>query len=1006
MEIMDSFTAIFDSHLVYSLGWTIVHSFWQCLIVVSLLKICLLLSKQARPQTRYWLSLFSLACCLFISVKTFIVYYQDISTASQFYAHLQESINVSANTLWSASFQIINPWLDSIVFIWCIGLLFQGYRFVADIIFTQKLKHQAVSNLPQQWEQQLQYLVSKIEIKAKVNFLQSSKVNIPVVIGYLKPVILLPLGILTQLPEAQIKAIVLHELAHIKRHDYLINVVQCIIKVLFFFNPFVLAISKNIDVEREKACDDVAVKISGDPLTFVRGLSNFAEASMTSTTALAATKDQYFLLARVKRLLSKKQRLTQATERLIALLCIGMLGLTINVHANNHTALASSFTEVSNTNTALPIEPINETESFERSVVSQDNSEQKLVLDVTTPTATNTKSELVNLAPDGVSDIQGEVSNNRKSSEASPIHAIQSLEDNNSQETVLVANTAELTPSAIDYIERNEIKEGVKKVKLAPAAAEVTLKKEQEKENVNALPLIADNSLTNSISISEADRLFENKDYQKAKEGYLAAAKLGSPHAFYQLGTILFKGLGVRQDPLSAYVWFSLATEYNFNDSEQVAKQIFTLLSDKQQHESNQLLSKTRHLLSKDKIQIDYYPIIRRENLHKKVTFGGEGENNNDNGTDELFGITGTATDSLSDKDFDTFDELDELDDIFDYYDDLDEIDNIFDPAHRYVTTKRMSIGDDIQGSYFVQKSPLNLPVLALIDYEVAVDGSIRNINKEYSKGRAGNLNTAIFNYSRHKLPKPTFDGKRISFFNRGYIGITRFDTGEVRERHGYIYNWVKRNDKRLKKQNTDQSQYSRAMLLTYFPWFPQEEGLTVSLLKNLAEKGHTDSQYEYGMYLYREQLDPAQGVKYLSLASQFGLAKAQYALARILQESPWVVTDENKAMFWYAKAANKAHPSAFLKLAELKLLAKDESLRDHEAAIDILNNIEKVQEDNPEYNYLLALAHLKGEFRDSSKVVKHLRLAISRGQTLEWDVSKWEEQLERWTTGHVTING
>ena len=332
---MDNFTAIFDSQVVYALGWTIVHSFWQCLLVFSLMKICLLLSKKTSPQTHYWISIFTLACCLFISTKTFMIYYQDITTVSQLYVHIQDAVNLSDNTLWSTSYQIINPWLDSIVFIWCLGFLFQAYRFVADILLTRTFKHQGVSNLPEQWEQQLQILARQLEVKTKVSFLQSSNVNIPVVIGYLKPVVLLPLGILTQLPEAQIKAIVLHELAHIKRHDYLINIIQCMVKVLFFFNPFVLAISKQIDIQRENACDDIAVKTSGDPLTFARSLSSFAEVSANSQTALAATKDHYFLLSRVKRLFSKKQALSQTTERLIALLCIGMLGLTINVHANN-----------------------------------------------------------------------------------------------------------------------------------------------------------------------------------------------------------------------------------------------------------------------------------------------------------------------------------------------------------------------------------------------------------------------------------------------------------------------------------------------------------------------------------------------------------------------------------------------------------------------------------------------------------------------------------------------
>ena len=123
------------------------------------------------------------------------------------------------------------------------------------------------------------------------------------------------------------------------------------------------------------------------------------------------------------------------------------------------------------------------------------------------------------------------------------------------------------------------------------------------------------------------------------------------------------------------------------------------------------------------------------------------------------------------------------------------------------------------------------------------------------------------------------------------------------------------------------------------------------------------------------------------------------------MQESPWVVHDEKKSMFWYESAAKKGHPTALLKSAELKILANDESLRNQAEAIDILANIESTQNRNPEYSYLVAVSHLKGEFRDFQKVVKYLRKAISRGKRLAWDVSKWEEQLKKWTTGAVTIN-
>lgn len=123
------------------------------------------------------------------------------------------------------------------------------------------------------------------------------------------------------------------------------------------------------------------------------------------------------------------------------------------------------------------------------------------------------------------------------------------------------------------------------------------------------------------------------------------------------------------------------------------------------------------------------------------------------------------------------------------------------------------------------------------------------------------------------------------------------------------------------------------------------------------------------------------------------------------MQNSPWVIADERKSLYWFEHAAKNDHPNAQLRLADIKLLASDESLRDQAAAIDILKNIEKQQSGNPEYSYLVAISHLKGEHRDFPKVINYMRKAISRGHTLNWDVSMWEEQLARWTTGTVTIH-
>lgn len=475
-----------------------------------------------------------------------------------------------------------------------------------------------------------------------------------------------------------------------------------------------------------------------------------------------------------------------------------------------------------------------------------------------------------------------------------------------------------------------------------------------------------------------ANNLYHQQNYEQARIAYLDAAKLGNPHVYYQLGTIYYKGEGIKSNLLSSIIWFSLAAEYQYNDSENIVAQLIATVAEDHRTDVYQLIESYKKTHGKKAITEKYLPQTITANLNKKVTFGREGSiDNHYENANELFDFNEVAESFSEDLTFDGSDDIEEGESFDDSYD---------------------------QTTRSIKKDPSQLPFLAVIDYDIAPDGSIRNITNSYMKGRAANLEAAIHHFSLHSLPAPTFDGKRINFIHRGYLGIASYPIDKVKTQHKNFYDWGRRTIKKLKQSEVPQDRFKYAMALIYFPWIIQEEGTAPSILKALAEEGHVKAQFEYGLYLYREQIDPEQALKWLSLASQFGLTKAQYHLARILQDSPWVVEDETKALFWYEKAAENKHSTASLKLAEIKLLANDESLRDQASAIETLKSIEQAQEENPEYHYLVAVSHLTGEFRDFSKVVKHLRLAISQGQTLNWDVSNWEEQLAQWTTGNVTI--
>src|ERR1700749_4616836 len=119
------------------------------------------------------------------------------------------------------------------------------------------------------WNERMQQLAALMGIRQTISLLESGIAKVPMVIGHLKPVILIPIGLLTALSAEEVEAILVHELAHIKRRDYLVNMLQSLMEIIFFFNPAVLWISQLIKTERENCCDDMVVEQSSNRISYI-----------------------------------------------------------------------------------------------------------------------------------------------------------------------------------------------------------------------------------------------------------------------------------------------------------------------------------------------------------------------------------------------------------------------------------------------------------------------------------------------------------------------------------------------------------------------------------------------------------------------------------------------------------------------------------------------------------------------------------------------------------------
>jgi beta-lactamase regulating signal transducer with metallopeptidase domain len=260
------------SHAVSALGWTLVHFLWQGLAIALLLELWLFLARRRSARERYLarcLALASLASAPGISFAW--LWTQEAATLARAEAATTTAaLGESARALESS----FSGWQTWIVVLWALGALLFGLRLSGGLWQVLHLRRRAVgAPLPPAWQVRFERLARDFGVHARARLVDSAAVAVPTAIGWLKPIVLLPARIFSGLSDAQIEALIAHELAHVARHDYLVNVAQSIVEALLFYHPAVWWVSRGIRVEREYCCDDRAVAATQDGLSFARALT-------------------------------------------------------------------------------------------------------------------------------------------------------------------------------------------------------------------------------------------------------------------------------------------------------------------------------------------------------------------------------------------------------------------------------------------------------------------------------------------------------------------------------------------------------------------------------------------------------------------------------------------------------------------------------------------------------------------------------------------------------------
>jgi beta-lactamase regulating signal transducer with metallopeptidase domain len=331
---------LLESPAAQRLAWTLLHFLWQGALLGLAAWAAFALFRRQRPQLRYLVGCAFLLACLGSAILTYGLLAPPLQVVGQAADQpmnpatvapgvpdiltgpiaLPEAAAPRATLPWRARLQPYLPW---ILAVWVAGVLSLSLRAAGGWLWLRRLKAAATPVTEPEW---LERLVRSAGLRRAVRFLESARVITPMCMGLLRPVVLLPLGFFANLDPLAAEAVLAHELAHIKRLDGLVNGLQCVIEVLFFFHPAVWWISRRIRTEREHCCDDAAVLACGDAVFYAETLSRLDECrDRPPSLALRARGGN--LMERLRRLLlADPPQLRFATPSLAFVAILALVG--------------------------------------------------------------------------------------------------------------------------------------------------------------------------------------------------------------------------------------------------------------------------------------------------------------------------------------------------------------------------------------------------------------------------------------------------------------------------------------------------------------------------------------------------------------------------------------------------------------------------------------------------------------------------------------------------------
>jgi len=357
---------------VSNLGWALIHFVWQGTLVGIATAIALIALRNSRPQARYAVCCVALALCLALPVigvwrgmdAHAAVADMPVTAAPAMLVAAPVSLPGHAAVARSASWRSsLQGQLPSIVALWSIGAGLLALRMALGMMWVGRIGRSRTNSIHPRWQRRLDRLAERMDIARAVRLRVADDLSSPVAAGCWKPMVLVPAALIANMPLDLLEALLAHELAHIRRHDYLVNLVQSAIESLLFYHPVVWWLSKRMRIEREQIADDIAARALGEPHRLALALHELDVFQQEQLQRLDDLRGAFQLVpaANGGHLMSRIQRLIRPNQHALdwkmALPIIGMATFCLTVYARDASPAAAQSPQATTSLAAMPDVP-------------------------------------------------------------------------------------------------------------------------------------------------------------------------------------------------------------------------------------------------------------------------------------------------------------------------------------------------------------------------------------------------------------------------------------------------------------------------------------------------------------------------------------------------------------------------------------------------------------------------------------------------------------------------